>query len=78
MAFSYVILFCETRRHGKMIKAHQLPQEEVHRFNREKKALKTTVLVVSAVFVCFLPRAAITVAVFVLKKMNIFHEERYS
>ena len=78
MAFAYVILFRETRRHVKMIKAHQLPQEEVHRFNREKKALKTTVLVVSAVFVCFLPMAAITVAVFVLKKMNIFREERYS
>ena len=26
MAFAYAILFCETRRHVKMIKAHQLPQ----------------------------------------------------
>ena len=74
MAFAYVILFCETRRHVKMIKAHQLPQEEVHRFNKEKKALKTTVLVVSAVCVSFLPMAAATVTVFVLKKMNIFHQ----
>ena len=74
MAFAYVILFRETRRHVKMIKAHQLPQEEVHRFNKEKKALKTTVLVVSAVFICFLPMAAATVTVFVLKKMNIFHQ----
>ena len=74
MAFAYVILFRETRRHVKMIKVHQLPQEEVHRFNKEKKALKTTVLVVSAVFVCFLPMAAVTVTVFVLKKMNISHQ----
>ena len=74
MAFAYVILFRETRRHVKMIKAHQLPQEEVHRFNKEKKALKTTVLVVSAVFICFLPMAAATVTVFVLKKMNIFQQ----
>ena len=46
----------------------------MHRFNKERKALKTTVLVVSAVFVCFLPMAAVTVTVFVLKKMNIFHQ----
>ncbi|XP_068756715.1 histamine H2 receptor-like [Montipora capricornis] len=52
---SYVILYFETRRHQKMIKAQQLPQEQVETFLKESKALKTTVLVVGAVGLCLLP-----------------------
>ena len=52
---SYLILFREALRHQKMIKAQQLPQEEVERFVKESKALKTTVLIVSTVNLCFLP-----------------------
>ena len=54
---SYVILYFETCRHQKMIKAHQLPQEQMETFLKENKALKTTVLVVSAVGLCLLPAA---------------------
>ncbi|XP_078376920.1 sphingosine 1-phosphate receptor 3-like [Oculina patagonica] len=54
---SYTILYRETSRHQKMIKNQQLPQEEVERFRKESKALKTTVLVVGAVVLCFLPMA---------------------
>ena len=52
---SYVILYRETLRHQKKIKTQQLPQEEVERFAKESKALKTTVLVVGAVMLGFLP-----------------------
>ena len=52
---SYVILYRETLRHQKKIKTQQLPQEEVERFAKESKALKTTVLVVGAILLCFLP-----------------------
>ena len=52
---SYVILYFETRRHQKMIKAQQLPQEQVETFLKESKALKTTVLVVGAIGLCLLP-----------------------
>ncbi len=52
---AYIILYRETRRHEKKIKTQQLPQEEVERFARESKALKTTVFVVSAVVLSFLP-----------------------
>ncbi|XP_078352269.1 beta-2 adrenergic receptor-like [Oculina patagonica] len=52
---SYLILYRETLRHQKMIKTQQLPQEEVERFAKESKALKTTVLVVGAVVLCFAP-----------------------
>ena len=54
---SYVILYRETVRHQKMIKTQQLPQEEVERFAKESKALKTTVYVVGAVMLCCLPMA---------------------
>ena len=52
---AYMILYHETRRHQKMIKTQQLPQEEVERFTKENKALKTTVYVVGAVIFCLLP-----------------------
>lgn len=52
---AYVILYRETRRHEQKIKTQQLPQEEVERFVKESKALKTTVFVVSAVTLSFLP-----------------------
>ncbi|XP_078346860.1 uncharacterized protein LOC144632131 [Oculina patagonica] len=52
---SYAILYHETLRHQKMIKTQQLPQEEVERFVKESKALKTTVFVVGAVVLCLLP-----------------------
>ena len=45
----------ETLRDQKMIKTQQLPQEEVERFAKESKALKTTVLVVGAVVLCIPP-----------------------
>ncbi|XP_068756733.1 melanocortin receptor 5-like [Montipora capricornis] len=50
---SYIILYLETRRHQKRIKAHRLPQVET--FLKENKALKTTVLVVGAIGLCLLP-----------------------
>ncbi|KAL9953351.1 hypothetical protein ACROYT_G040755 [Oculina patagonica] len=52
---SYLILYRETLRHQKKIKTQQLPQEEVERFAKESKALKTTVFVVGAVVLCFVP-----------------------
>ena len=57
IASAYVVLYRETRRHEEKIKTQQLPQEEVQRFARESKALKTTVFVVSAVMLSFLPMA---------------------
>ncbi|XP_078349897.1 adenosine receptor A2a-like [Oculina patagonica] len=52
---SYLILYRETLRHQKKIKTQQLPQEEAKRFAKESKALKTTVFVVGAVVLCFVP-----------------------
>ena len=38
-----------------MIKTQQMPQEEVERFAKDNKALKTTVYVVGALALCFSP-----------------------
>ena len=54
---AYIILYLETLRHRKKIRTQQLPQQEIERFVKENKALKTTVLVVGAVVLCFLPMA---------------------
>ena len=46
VALTYVILYHEIRRHQRKIKTQQLPQEEVERFIKESKALKTTLFIV--------------------------------
>ena len=65
VVFAYVILYREVRRQRKNIKNQQLPQEEQQRIAKENKALKTTVLVVGAVLVCYIP-VILTVLVFYL------------
>ena len=52
---SYAVLYSETHRHQRMIKAQYLSQEVVEKFLKDSKALKTTVLVVVAVGLCYLP-----------------------
>ena len=55
IVFSYLVLYREILRHQERIKTQQIPQEEVKRFAKEQKALKTTLFVVGAVLLCFLP-----------------------
>ena len=57
VASGYALLYVETRHHLKLIKIQQMPQEEAERFSKENKALKTTVYVVCALMLCFLPMA---------------------
>ena len=55
IAISYVILYRETLRHRKRIKTEQIPQQEVEKFLKDNKALKTTVYVVGSLVLCFIP-----------------------
>ena len=57
IVISYAILFREIRRHQKVIKTQQLPQDEIERYVKEDKAFKTTAYIVSAVLCGFLPMA---------------------
>ena len=70
---TYVILYREILRHKKKIKTQQLPQEEVERFTKESKALKTTVFVVGAVVLCFSPMAIATLSF--VAKLNVSHQQ---
>ncbi|CAH3023067.1 unnamed protein product, partial [Porites evermanni] len=67
---TYIILYRETLRHRKRIRTQQLPQTEIERFVKENKALKTTVLVVGAVLLCFLPMTVYQLLTTVLSKQN--------
>ena len=55
IVFCHVILLRETSRHRKTIMTEQIPQEEARKFLTENKALKTTVYVVGAVLLCYIP-----------------------
>ena len=55
VSISYLLLYKETLRLRRKMKNEQIPQEEVERIAKENKALKTTVLVVGAVLLCFIP-----------------------
>ena len=59
VASAYVALYFEVRRHKKLIKGQQMPQEEAERFATENKALKRTVYVVGALVLCFAPAVAV-------------------
>ena len=50
MATSYAILYKETVHQQNKIKTQRLPQEEVERFFKERKALKTELFIWSALF----------------------------
>ena len=78
VSISYLLLYQETRRHQRKIKTDQIPQEEVERFAKENKALKTTVLVVGAVLLCFIPAFILLLVVFlwsenVVVQADLFH-----
>ena len=72
ISFTYIILYRETLRHRKKIKNQQLPQKEVERFLKDSKALKTTVFVVGAVFLCFLPMAFAVLSL--VTKVNMIYQ----
>ena len=55
VASAYVILYLETSRHLKKIKAEKLPRQEEERCYKESRVLMTTMFVVAAVVVCRLP-----------------------
>lgn len=77
ISISYLLLYQETRRHQKKMKTEQLPREEVERFAKEKKALKTSVFVVGAVVLSFFPSIVLLSLVFhfsidVVIKSNLY------
>ena len=75
---SYAVLYSETRRHQRMIKAQYLSQEVVEKFLKDNKALKTTVLVVVAVGLCYLPVSFYLVFTNYEKRLYLVREMTFS
>ena len=53
--FCHVTVYCETRRHEQKIATQQATQEAREQFQRDKKALKLTSIILAAVMLCFIP-----------------------
>ena len=70
IVIAYIILYRETLRHRKRIIKQQLPQTEIERFVKENKALKTTVLVVGTIILCFLPMSIYQLLTTVFRKRS--------
>ena len=53
--FCHISVYFVTRRHEKQIKCEQVSPQAAANFAKEKKALKTTRIIIMALVVCFLP-----------------------
>ena len=62
-----VILFCHTyvyfifRRHEIQIQSEQVSQEATAKFLKEKKACKTTSIIIGGVFICYFPGVVLSI-----------------
>ena len=75
---SYLLLYIETLRHRRKMKTEQIPQEEVERIAKENKALKTTVLVVGTVLLCFIPLLIYLLLVFLWSGIVVYQASLYN
>ena len=55
IVYCHISLFLVTRRHEKQIRSEQIPGEAAVKFREEKKAWKTTTIIISSAFLCVLP-----------------------
>ena len=67
IVYCYVKMFRETARHRRQIVANQTPQDEVRKFLRENKALKTTAYVFCALVICYCPLLLFVTIIFQFK-----------
>ena len=75
---SYLLLYIETLRQRRKMKTEQIPQEEVERIVKENKALKTTVLVVGTVLLCFIPLLIYLLLVFLWSGIFVYQASLYN
>ena len=63
IAYSHLSAYSITRRHQRQIRAEQIPAVDAAKFLEEKKAWKTTSIIVGFVFLSFMPGLLIVLAV---------------
>jgi len=55
IVFCHVTVYRETRRHERQVAAQQVTQEAREQFQKEKKAVKLTRIILAVLMLCFLP-----------------------
>ena len=68
----HLSVYSVTRRHEKQIKCEQVSSQAAADFAKEKKALKTTRIIIMALLVCFLP-----VFVYILRSYAFYDSSSY-
>ena len=64
IAFCHVTVYRETRRHQQKIAAQQVTQEAREQFEKDKKALKLTSLIIGILLICLIPFMVFTIVAF--------------
>ena len=64
IVFCHVTVYRETRRHERQVAAQQVTQEAREQFQREKKAVKLTSIILAVLILCFIPYVMFTVVTF--------------
>lgn len=53
--FCQITVYCEVRRHEKQLSTQQVTEEARQKFLKDKKAFRLTSMIVSTLFICYLP-----------------------
>ena len=61
ISLSYGYIYSETRRQVKRLKAEQLPQEEIQRIKKDRRAATTLAIILIALIVAYLPATIVGV-----------------
>ena len=65
--FCQITVYCEVRRHEKEISTQQVTEEARQKFLKDKKAFKLTAIVVSVLFLCYIPSFLFRIAVIIYR-----------
>ena len=73
VVYCHISLCFISRRHEKQIRSEQMPGEAASKFREEKKAWKTTAIIIGCVFFCLLPGCFDTLGVMINLDRKWFH-----
>ena len=65
IVYCHVSVYFVSRRHEKQIRTEQMPGEAIANFQEQKKAWKTTTIIIGCVFLCLLPGYFINLGVMI-------------
>ena len=55
IVFCQISVYCEVRRHEKQLATQQVTEEARRKFLKDKRAFKLTAIIVSVLFICYIP-----------------------